>query len=79
MWCHRRILDVLAGKHYAGDRTRSDLTFLAIFAVDRKVKVGTVTEAALDDDIALELEYRNACSVEFDTGRLLLRLEFEKD
>lgn len=41
------------------------LTFIAIFVVDCKVEICSVTEAALDDDITFELKYRDTSSVKF--------------
>jgi hypothetical protein len=54
------------------------LTFIAIFVVDCKVEICSVTEAALDDDITFELKYRDTSSVKFHPGWFFLGLELEK-
>ena len=54
------------------------LTFVAIFVVDREIKVGPITKAALDDNITFELEYGDTSSVKLHSGWLFLGLEFEK-
>jgi hypothetical protein len=53
-------------------------TFIAIFVVDRKIKLGTISKSTLDDDVALKLEDRDASTIEFNSGGFLLGLEFEK-
>jgi len=54
------------------------LTFFTIVGIDSEVKVGAITEAALDDDVALELKDGYGGTVELDSCWLLLRLELEE-
>ena len=54
------------------------LTFFAIIGEDRKIEVGSITKAALDDNITFELKYRDTSTIELQSGRLLLGLESVK-
>jgi len=54
------------------------LTFVAIFIVDRKIEVCSVTKAALDDNITFELKYGDTSTVKFHSRWLFLGLELEE-
>ena len=55
------------------------LAFFAIFTVNRKVEIGAVSKTALDNDVSLQFEDRDARSIELNSSGLFLGFEFEKD
>jgi hypothetical protein len=55
------------------------LTFAVIIGIDVQVKVGTIAEATLGDNLTLQLKDRDTGTIKLDSSGLLLRLELEKD
>lgn len=43
------------------------LTFGVVIGIDEQVKIGSITQAALDDNFTFELKYRDTCAVELDS------------
>lgn len=55
------------------------LTFAVIIGIDVQVKVGTIAEATLGDNLTLQLKNRDTGTIKLDSSGLPLRFELEKD
>jgi hypothetical protein len=73
----QRTLDKLVSWIHAG-MAQMRLTFIAIFVIDRKVEIFSITKAALDDNITFELKDGDTGTIKFHSGRIFLRLELEE-